>query len=615
MIDVFQVGVRMSFASNGPEMMALLLRNLGMVHTSVEQLKTRFDELKPIIAGAMTAFAGVEVLRGITRVIEASRELNKELERTKQLGGDFAGTVDQARAAAFRGNTGALPTFAPDQLVRLRREIGTQLGRADVPDAVLNDAGKVAEMVHQATGEDKEEVIKNLIRVADARGAIFSKGSDGKEYVDEAKLLAELNAAGAGLIFGQGYINSQDLRTLTRQGELPAKLMDARVFYAQNVEAAIEMGAARLGTAETSLLQQFLGGKMTKQTAQEMQKFGLLKADEWHTGRGGAITMDQSATDRFKALAENPFQFIAGPLQQALKEHGVQGMDALIEVFRLFGRQTSQRLAALIMQNDPQFVRAGGIFANIPAPTQQFDAQMQTNLTMNLEAFNAAWKGFMEALGDKGVPLAIDILHKLTDGLHVMTDFVEKHPALTSALLDIAGGLGAIAAVAGITTLGLALTNLAGVASAGTGIAGLGAAAAAALGPITALIGAVTLGKALSDYAKSKDAEYAKDPSKMPGALKTLEGFRLWLHHQFGDDNAEMYPGEKDAIKKQSYAAPAGGSGPTIVNASIMLDKTKLGNAMIALAGDKLLKADPATGNSFDLPAGPLYSGLNYARI
>lgn len=58
-----------------------------------------------LVTGALVAFGGASIVKGIWSVIEGHRELNRELERTKQLGGEFAATVPQARAHAFQMNT------------------------------------------------------------------------------------------------------------------------------------------------------------------------------------------------------------------------------------------------------------------------------------------------------------------------------------------------------------------------------------------------------------------------------------------------------------------------------------------------------------------------------
>jgi len=101
-----------------------------------------------LVTGALVAFGGASIVKGIWSVIEGHRELNRELERTKQLGGEFAATVPQARANAFQMNRDVPPLDAAEA-VRLHREETVMAytawrrvpGQARSVDAGLGDAG------------------------------------------------------------------------------------------------------------------------------------------------------------------------------------------------------------------------------------------------------------------------------------------------------------------------------------------------------------------------------------------------------------------------------------------------------------------------------------------
>ena len=148
MIDVYKIGVSLGFQTNGQQVLGLLLRDLGKVHASTDAIHRNIK----LVTGALALMGGAAVLRGLWAVVEASRDLNKELERTKQLGGDFAANIANTRAAAFR-TTGNVPTSTASENVRLSREIGVTIGKPEAADAMLPEASKAGYVISHFTGE------------------------------------------------------------------------------------------------------------------------------------------------------------------------------------------------------------------------------------------------------------------------------------------------------------------------------------------------------------------------------------------------------------------------------------------------------------------------------
>jgi len=472
-IDVYKIGVSLAFQTNGQQVLSLLMRDLARVNTSTDLLNRNIK----LVAGSLSLMGGAAVLKGLWSVIEASKDLNKELERTKQLGGDFAANIANTRSAAF-ATTLAVPTSFASENVRLSREIGVTIGKPEAADAILSEASKAGYVASHFTGEKQEDIIKNLARVADLRGQIYSQGSDGKEHVDPVKLMAELDAAAKALILGGGFIKSNDLLQFARQGGAAIKGQSPEAFYATGVEAAIAMGASKTGTAETGLFQQMIGGTMTKKIAEHMTEAGLLHDGDWTSGKSGGVVVKPGVAARFEPMMRDPVAWLTtGEGGAAMKQYAAKnGIDTMMAIFQLFGRQTVQRLVSEITTNAPQFARAREIYGNIPGYGAQYAELQKNSLDTNIIALSSAWKTLAEALGEAGTPAAIIILQDLSGAVRTISAGAAAHPEVAVWLLDVTGALGALAAVGGGITLvaaaiGPIAAGLATLADAATAIA------------------------------------------------------------------------------------------------------------------------------------------------
>lgn len=488
MIDVFKVGVHLGMTSNSGQVLSVMLRHLTGVEASQKRINENFKRMATLAAGAVSAFAGAAALRGIWSIVEASRKLNDELTRTKSLGGEFKATVAQARAVSFQTHY-QVGVYTPSAVVRAQRELATQLPDQGAANALLPHMLKAAHIASQYTGEKPEEMIKNMSKVLDIRGQLFTQGPDGKSFIDPKKFMPEIEMMVKSLTLYGGFMNSQKLLQLATMAGVPAKTMSGPAFYSDLGESAAAGSPSRVGTGLTSLFSQLVGGTMPLHVAVEMQRMGMMGPGEWHR-EAGKVVIGPEATRRFQEAMKNPIEYITGPLNDMMSGRGMNDQEKLLEVFRLFGRQTTQRLVAEALSSEPQYARSRGIFNNIPGLDERWDLLQRENLTHNITAFTAAWQGLMEALGEAGIPTAITILQSLTGALHELTKTVEAHPNIAAGLLGVAGGLAAMAVLGGtITVLSAGLSAL----GAAFGAFGAGGVAAGALAVLTGPGGLIAL--------------------------------------------------------------------------------------------------------------------------
>jgi hypothetical protein len=517
-IDVFNVGVNIAMSTNGPQVIGTLLRDLGGLGRAATAVEKNFAALKVAAVGALGVLAGSAAIKGLWGIVEAGRELNRELERTKQLGGDFAKNIDRTRGIAFQTSFD-VPTVTPSQAVRLQRELGGVIGNDVDAGTALPYAARMAHVVSNYTGENEEDVIKNLIKFADIRAKIFTASTDGKEHIDFEKLLPEMEAAAKSLIIGGNYVKSGDLLALAKQAGVPIKGMAGGDTIATLVEMAISQGGSRTGTAITSLMQQLVGGTMTVKTATNMTRAGLLHDEDWYTDHG-KVVVRPSGMNRNADAERDPIAWITGRGKEMIDRYAQQaGISEVAAVYQLFGRQTTQRLVAEGLQVGPQFARAREFFGQVPGMGDQFKELQAKDLDTNITGFKNAWTGLMQALSDAGTAGAISILHGLTDGIHYLTAAAAAHPGAVRILLETAAGFAALVAVGGalaVTAAALspfaagirAVASVAGLGSAGAALTGVAGGLRALMGAVAAFSVGVEGGRALGGLASGFDANH-----------------------------------------------------------------------------------------------------------
>lgn len=607
MIDVFKIGVQIGMSTNATQVLSAMLSQLTGIHIAAGKLQGSLNQVGKAAIGVGTAFVGWEIEKSIWKAIEGNRELNKELEKTKQLGGEFAERINQTRAAAFR-TTNEAPTSVVSDNVRLSRELGQTLGHPQAAEEMLTMASKTAFLVHNYTGEKEEDIIKNLIRVADLRAQIYTVGPDGKEHVDPVKLQRELDAAYRGLVLGGGFVTSAGMLQTAKQAGAVAKEQTPEAFYAAGTEAAISMGASRLGTADTSLMQQFIGGTMTKKVAEHLTEAGLLHAGEWTSGKSGGVVINPRVAARFEPMMRDPVAWLeTGEGGQAVRAFAEkEKISITAAIMQLFGRQTTQRLVNDAMSNEPQFARAREIYGNIPGVQAAYKEQMANNLDANMVAVSAAWKSFMEAFSDASVPLVIPILHGITEGLHLMMNEVADHPKITEALVGLAGGIAGLTALSGsILVLNVALGPLAGGLKLLVGISGLNAAGGSLVSlarGVSALVGVVAGAAAIKNGSDAATGWF----------YDLIHGKGHWdkVHSDMSNNPVARFLGLGGGEDKSSpYVPPGSGSQSVMLNGNVNLDGKKVGNIVAEGMADNISRP-PTGGNAPDLRVSPWMPGL-----
>ena len=222
-------------------------------------------------------------------------------------------------------------------------------------------------------------------------------------------------------------------------GHLVAEeLPDPANLFDETLTALIDMGGNRTGTALAALGRQFLGDKMTVQTASELEDIGVLPHGSWKRGGGTGIIMnpgfDMKGVEDIKS--GNLQKFFLETLGPAIRAKvGDNNADVMQELYKIFGQATGQRLGLLFLQNEAQRQRDVNLRHGVD-PDAVNKGIYDKDLGMNLDNLGASIKGFAQVVGSTEIPAAITVIHGLTAAFQTLTQWEAQFPALMARLAD-----------------------------------------------------------------------------------------------------------------------------------------------------------------------------------
>jgi hypothetical protein len=230
-----------------------------------------------------------------------------------------------------------------------------------------------------------------------------------------------------------------------------------------------------------SAAQQFLGGTTTQRTAEAAHKYGLV--GDYDVRRGGKVVFRDGSlnTDFIKAMRNDPLEAMK-IAQSALAKKGLANVeDQVPELYKIFGRQTTQRMFHDLLRNMPQIeserVRLKGAMG-IQSADKTANEEDYSKVLHNL---SAAWKDFNATIGQSEA--AIRIMTSLTNALKGLTTWAQENPGLASTIgqglaaiaagLTVMGGVAVLAAFAAFAPAGAVAAGIAGIVAAVTALVAL----------------------------------------------------------------------------------------------------------------------------------------------
>lgn len=478
MISAWKIGVEIAMTSNAAQVLGVLGRDLAGMGERAKALTGELNAAKMAAYGALGVIGGGAILGGLTKLVEAGRELVHQqalfqvsLKDSGLTAQQVAAETATATAAAWRNAQNVLGTTAADNLKSIR-ELRMVFG--DEREAIAN-----------LPSVSKAQVVLNSVRESGGSDQVFAmakaleiKGTsmDPKHFEVLLNDMVAAAIASGGRVLGSDYLSAFKFGRTATQGwgdQFVATILPTLI---QEMKSAGGFGGATgPGNALQSAFQAVVGGTMSNKAATEFLRLHMLDPNKViYTATGNVKGIKPGGVKGSAEFETNPYAWAQDVLVPALKAAGITSPDAIREeVAHLFVNRTAQQIMTMFVTQQQRFekdakliTQAGGL--------NSYDELQKTDPTTQMNAFSAAWTNLVTALGAPLVEPAFHMLGSLTTVLNDMSRWAAANPETVKIIGEVAAAIGVGLVVGGTVTLVGAIAALAGpVGAAAAGIAGL----------------------------------------------------------------------------------------------------------------------------------------------
>lgn len=467
MATPYEAAIHLSVTGGAAETMAVLISRILGANVEVAKLAKSLEGLKIAAMGAVSAFVGFEMIKGVKNLADHAKELSHEMAQLEKLNQNMTASERNRVREWAGGAPGRVQGVTTAGAYKTYSEIRSLFGEESalkMGDTIL----RFGQVLGGLTGNwDKvDQQVLKMVRAGDLLGKFTDPATHKTDY-DKLQRFLDLgtkviNATG-------GMISPSTWFGLAQQGGPALSNMTDEGLLAMAM-AAQGMGGMRAGTAMTSAYQQVIGGKGTQYAAQKLHDFGLV--GDFDVGKGGHLLWHKGALDTpwTRQMQKDPLE-ATQMLQEAMIKAGYDTIEKQVPVlFEAFGRQTTQRLVHDFLRNYPQMKGERGRLEAGQGVIGAGNVQANQDYMFAMHAFSAAWEDMMAKVGLPAAQAAIPMLKSVGQFfLNLGTWSFKPENADTLKLI-----------AQGITVLGAALM------AAGT------VAILAALGPVGWIAGGIT---------------------------------------------------------------------------------------------------------------------------
>ncbi len=438
-----------------------------------------------LAGGHMLFSMGEELAHGLGHVMKHGMDYDSEISQL-----NVAGYTKEELAATLAmawKNTAAVPTAGVTENLKVASELRYALGSAAHANEIMEPVMKLTGVLGSLTGGrlGASEAAKSVRAMEQ-----LNRGTTPEQMQHSLEMLTGTAIASRGTIGG-----SQMLGFVKQTGSAFGRNFNDDYLFNYAPRLIQEMGGDRAGTASAAMMEKILGTTMSKKSAEEFERLGILDP-KMTTGKGVNFRLKPGAMPDGELAATNPYlwfqKYMAKPIL-ALPQ--AQQLPALVTAM---GTRTAGRGAAnYIYQGN---VAMPGVGADgMPLSPYERDAAVtrsaakdpygsliKTNPNLLLQAFNVQWENFTTALGHSVIPIIIPALQSMTNGLNEFAQFAMEHPDITAGALKTIATMAAVGLVLG--GLGIAVGTI------GLAFAALGAPIALIVGGLVSVVTWMALG-------------------------------------------------------------------------------------------------------------------------
>jgi hypothetical protein len=437
-------------ATQSIEQQTAALRAQGV---QAQRLATLNDKLRKGEAlAAHLSVAGYATREGGRHILDQVEPAINEAKRyqilTEQLRAQGTSRADVASAQRFSETDTTIGSSQSDKL------------------EILKDANSIFRDMHEALA-----VAPGLLKTKLTFEALMASKGEGAGHGQEtvSELIAAIqtgelrNATKAPEAFNHlldmmtkayvgsgGLVKPSDYLQTMKVGGVATKQMDEKALFFGAMHTIQEMGGMRSGTGFASAYQNWAAGRSTQQTAEALDKLGLVNKGAVKYGKTGHITkMLPGALVNQSLYESNPFEYMMKEVIPRINPTG-----------KLSENEVVSKLNGLFSSR-----KGGDLFAGMYM--QRGNIQKQLAASANFEGTDAAYNraagtaqgqeaellaqkaNLYKELGTTLLPVYVSALQKLVSVLKGLTGWTKNHPAMAKGFGLIAAGFGLLMVAAG----------------------------------------------------------------------------------------------------------------------------------------------------------------------
>ncbi len=608
--NLYNIGIRMTMTENVSPMLTALAGHFLHLHHNINHATAAAQRFRMAVAGAVTAFAGLGLGKGVGHMITAgSHLLGVQQQMTAQ--GWKQKELAEATAKAYELSA-KHQAVGPVEFLEMIKEMTPAVGSREHAVELADLLGKFNVAAQVVLGLDKAQnysrMIQEAVKSGELSGAILQPKIF-ERYIDS--MARGLKAFG-------GTVTPHDYNMFMRAGKAAALNWSPEFIETVAPTLMQEQGAPNAGNALLQMYSAIVGGRMWARNAMAFDDLGLIDHSKLNlrtdvTPEGRMKRASAGSVKGWELFASDPDKWMWQYLMPAMVKSGKLSPEMIEEIKKghikegightamqivtkefanLFGRQTAQGVADVLALQIYKIMRDKRLISEAYGLDQGVDFFQNESYQVAIKAFKEQWEGLMTTLGAPSVGIATRALQGVNNALSGMMMAANAHPTAAKVLVATLAGL-----AAGFVVVGTALVAFAALGGGGlflvvmTGIAtGLGVLAALKWGKIKqAMLYWKAISMAVPAMISNLTNKLIQGILSIPGRLTQAIGA---MASQLGSAigaairNAITYwlglgSGPQGPVHKQNFVPPSNnGSGTRVMRTSLIIDGRALGEAV-----------------------------------
>lgn len=486
-MDVYKIGVNIVLANGMSSVLSTIQRDLLGLNTAVGQVERSFGRWATALGGVAAVLGGAAIFGALSKIADKGRELIHQQELMK-IAGMTNKEIAESTARAYEVSA-SVKTASVSENMRRIRELRGSFG--ETPDALkyLEMVGKAQTVLEAMTGDKSHgDQVWEMVKAGEMKGLTQNP----------AQFTSMLQGMIRAVVASGGKITPADFFSAFKYGRSATYGWDDKFItdYLPSLISEMKSGSGSggvggPGNALMSMYSAIVSGQMSKTSAEEFMRLGLLKDKDFKPMPGTTMgKVSKYGVTGTKQYRGDPYQWIQNVLIPAIKARDGDDRDKIMStISRLFKNRTA---GGITLMQAVQGSALAGEKSNIekdarlnrmamPGGLDAAHAELTKNDPVTItRAYNAQFEAMMESIGSAITPAKLEAMKALTGVFTAIGQFAGAHPEVVK---EVAKGLAAFAAalvVVGGVAIGTLLAPL-------VGPGGLIAGVVVALGTLVAL--------------------------------------------------------------------------------------------------------------------------------